>query len=333
MEDPAGGYIHYCACRYGYEGDAYECVERSAPRCACGSNSHCVDTVAGDYLCVCDVGYQGDGYTCRPNFSCTNDSDCEYNAECRPNPNSGDLICQCTEGYIKDQNDACIPDGQLCNGALCADHASCLYDQTIAVHFCHCDAGYEGEGISQCLQVGHTCDISNDCNIDASCSLVVNSYQCICKDGFTGDGYTCTPDQSCRNNPFMCSLHASCLKKSDGYVCECNSGYTGDGVNCIANPRLSGNFLVVSEGATIYRVPFQISPREYPTPFNSATDQIAVGIDVDCISGNIYWGDVVGNTIKRAAYDGSRFENFIRNGMYRFDTSTLVPSSFFIYHI
>lgn len=106
------------------------------------------------------------------------------------------------------------------------------------------------------------------------------------------------------------------MKRSDGYVCECNSGYSGDGANCEANPRLSGNFLVVSEGATIYRVPFQITPRDYATPFNSATDQIAVGIDVDCVSGNIYWGDVVGNTIKRAAYDGSRYENFIRNGKF-----------------
>ncbi|XP_045494684.1 nidogen [Colias croceus] len=302
-----------CQCQEGYVGDAYECIERTGASCSCGLGAHCIETAAGDLLCVCDSGYHGDGYICRPNFSCNNNSDCERNAECRPDPNTNEYVCQCIEGFIKDQSDACIPDKQLCNGAVCAEHASCLFDDAIGVSYCHCDEGYEGEGISQCVPQGRTCDIVDDCSLDAMCTPVEDSYQCICREGFIGDGYTCTPEMNCRSNPQLCDIHASCLKTSDGYECECNTGYNGNGSICELNPRQTGNFLVASDGASVYRVPFKVTQRDFATPFNSAIYQIAVGIDVDCLTGHIYWGDVVGNTIKRALYDGSGFEPFLSN--------------------
>ncbi|XP_068632401.1 nidogen [Battus philenor] len=309
--EPNGQYYGQCVCPEGYEGDAYECIERAGPSCSCGLNAHCIDTATGELICVCAAGYHGDGYLCRPNFSCTNNSDCEYHAECRPDPGSGEYACQCIEGYIKDQNDACIPDGQLCNGAVCAEHASCLYDDTISVSYCHCDQGYEGDGISQCVIQGNTCDVAHDCSVDAICTLVDQSYQCVCRDGFTGDGYVCNPEQSCRNNPYMCDVHAACIKTSDGYECECNTGYSGNGSNCVLNPKQAGNFLVASDGASVFRVPFRTSPRDFATPLHSAVYQIAVGVDVDCLTGKIYWADVAGHSIQRASYDGSGFEQFL----------------------
>ncbi|XP_045768963.1 nidogen [Maniola jurtina] len=304
-----------CVCPEGYEGDAYECIERSGPSCACGPSAHCVDTAAGELICVCDFGYHGDGYVCRPNFSCTNNSDCEYNAECRPDPNTMEYVCQCIEGYIKDQSDACIPDAQLCNGATCAEHASCLYDETIQVSYCHCDEGYEGEGILSCVQRQKTCELTNDCGANAICTPEEGSYRCVCLEGFIGDGYTCNPEISCKTNINLCDIHASCMKTMDGYECKCNNGYTGDGNYCDLNPRETGNFLVASDGASVYRVPFTVTPREFATPLNSAIYQIAVGIDVDCLAGNIYWGDVGASSIKRTSYDGSRFEEFLSNGV------------------
>lgn len=279
-------------------------------------------------MCVCDSGYHGDGYVCRPNFSCTNNSDCEYNAECRLDPSSNENVCQCIEGYIKDENDACIPDGQLCNGAVCPEHASCLYDAIQQVSYCQCDPNYEGDAILQCVPQGHTCDVANDCSSDAVCMPYENSFQCICREGFTGDGYTCIPESNCRTNPYMCDAHASCLKRSDGYVCECNTGYNGNGSYCELNPRKAGNFLVASDGASVYRVPFKTNPWIFATPFNSAIYQIAVALDVDCLTGRIYWGDVVGNAIKRAAYDGSAFELFLSAGWYHIHLHLVIPHSF-----
>ncbi|XP_047530090.1 nidogen [Vanessa atalanta] len=301
----------HCVCPEGYEGDAYECIERTGSSCSCGPSAHCIDTATGEMMCVCDLGYHGDGYVCRPNFSCTNNSDCEYNAECRPDPNTDEFVCQCIEGYIKDQNDACIPDGQLCNGAVCAEHASCLYDETLEVNYCSCDEGFEGEGISKCVPLGKTCDVANDCSPNAICTTTEASYQCICREGYFGDGYTCNAEMNCRTNIYLCDSHASCLKTSEGYECECNTGYNGNGTYCEINPRQSGNFLVASDGASVYRVPFKVTPREFATPLNSAIYQIAVGIDVDCLTGRIYWGDVGASAIKRTSYDGSNFEQFL----------------------
>jgi nidogen (entactin) len=308
----------HCVCPEGYEGDGYECIERTGSVCSCGSNAHCVGTAAGDVICLCDSGYHGDGYVCRPNFSCRNNSDCEYNAECRPDPTNNEYVCQCIEGYIKDENDACIRDGQLCNGAVCPDHASCLYDETEQVSYCQCDPGYEGDGISHCRPEVHGCDLNNNCSPDADCIPIENSYNCVCKEGFIGDGYACTQELTCRNNPYLCDAHASCLKRTDGFLCECNTGYNGNGSYCELNPRKAGSFLVASDGASVYRVPFRVSSRDFAIPFNSAIYQTAVGVDVDCLSGRIYWGDVIGNAIKRAAYDGSSFEQFLSTGKFRF---------------
>lgn len=309
--------LGHCVCPEGYEGDAYECIERTSYECHCGPNGHCIDTPTGQYLCVCNSGYHGDGYECRPNFICNNDSDCEYNAECRLDDTSGAYICQCVDGYVKDQNDACIP-GQLCNGAQCVQHASCLYDNEINVHYCHCNDGYEGDGVSQCLPEQRyptvtTCNDINDCSIDAVCAPVENTYQCQCREGYVGDGYTCTLEENCRNTPNLCDSHASCLKRGDEYGCVCNAGYSGNGSICQLNPRQTGNFIVVSDGASVYRVPFHINSRQYPTPINSAVYQTAVGIDIDCQKGSIYWGDVIGNSIKSAAYDGSGFNFYLPN--------------------
>lgn len=301
----------HCVCPEGYEGDAFECIERTGPNCACGPSARCISSRGGEHICVCDPGYHGDGYICRPNFSCKNNSDCEYNAECRPDQKTNEYICQCIKGYIKDQNDACIPDAQLCNGASCVEHSSCLYDPEIDLNYCHCDDGYSGDAISQCVPAGHTCDITNDCSPNAACTPIDTTYQCICRDGFNGDGYNCVPDGTCRNDPNMCDLHASCLKRYDIYVCECNAGYNGNGSHCELNPRQAGNYLVASDGASVYKVPFRVTPRDFATPINSGISQLAVGIGVDCEVGRIFWGDVVSLAIKTSRYDGSDSSIFL----------------------
>ncbi|KAG6455522.1 hypothetical protein O3G_MSEX009239 [Manduca sexta] len=312
---PFTPYSGHCVCPEGYEGDAYECIERTGSTCSCGTYAHCTETPSNELICVCDAGYHGDGYTCRPNLSCSNNSDCELNAECRLDSVSNEYICQCIDGFVKDQNEACIPDAQLCNGALCAEHASCLFDSSIEISYCHCDSGFVGDGISQCVPAERTCDLANDCSLDAVCTLSESGYQCVCRDGFIGDGYTCTREVSCRTDPYLCSPHASCIQRSDSYICECNRGYNGNGTVCELNPRQDGNFIVTSDGTSIYRVPFVRSTRYYATPLNSGVSQVAVGVEVDCLSGRVYWGDVVSNNLKSVGYDGSSYEVFLSFGI------------------
>lgn len=304
-----------CQCPPGYEGDGFECLEKTTTECEpCGKNAHCVHTLADESMCVCDIGYQGDGFVCRPNLSCSNNSDCEYNAECVYDSLSRNYICQCIEGYKKDLNDACIPDEHLCNGAVCVEHASCLWDANLGINYCHCDEGYDGSGVQKCVEIGSTCDVTNDCSIDGVCTRTDFGYECVCKEGFTGNGYSCTPEPNCRYRPSMCDVHASCLLQDGEYVCECNIGYNGNGSHCQINPRRPGNFLITTDGMFLYKVPFEFNYREYAVPINSALGQIAVGVDVDCETGRVYWGDVESNSIKSSAYDGSSYEIFLSTG-------------------
>ena len=41
--------------------------------------------------------------------------------------------------------------------------------------------------VDECLPGG-----TNDCSPNATCANTAGSYQCTCKDGFTGNGQTCT---------------------------------------------------------------------------------------------------------------------------------------------
>lgn len=34
--------------------------------------------------------------------------------------------------------------------------------------------------------------MDNKCHADSTCIDTIGSYRCECKDGYTGDGYTCT---------------------------------------------------------------------------------------------------------------------------------------------
>lgn len=289
--------------------------------CNCGAHSHCLPGEPNE--CSCDPGYSSDGYQCRPNFRCTVNSDCEYHAECRPDALTNDYLCQCIDGYKKDQNDACIPDG-ACNGAICAQHASCLYDREEYINYCSCDQGYTGNPLDRCdliqnLELAETCDVRPDvCSPDAQCTYnqLGYSYECVCREGFTGDGYSCNPEANCRNEPRMCDAHASCLRRGEGFVCECNTGYSGNGSVCDLNPRQLGNFLVASDGMFIYRVPFQVSAHDFATPLNKVSDQLAVAIDVDCQTQRVYWSDLFTSTIKSSAYDGSDFQPFLTEGTF-----------------
>lgn len=94
----------------------------------------------------------------------------------------------------------------------CAAHATCV--DTIGSFTCTCDPGYGGDGLVACnskcpgahgLEVDllscagvNECLASDvgPCDTNAHCVDTVGSYQCICNDGFQGNGqfcYNCEP--------------------------------------------------------------------------------------------------------------------------------------------
>ena len=56
------------------------------------------------------------------------------------------------------------------------------------------------------------CENDDGCHDNATCTDDNGSYMCVCKNGFTGDGFNCTGNKSNYhfNNPDMQSFRESC---------------------------------------------------------------------------------------------------------------------------
>ncbi|XP_041372630.1 adhesion G protein-coupled receptor E2-like [Gigantopelta aegis] len=71
----------------------------------------------------------------------------------------------------------------------------------------------------------------SSCDVHADCNNTPGSYTCICRDGYTGDGRTCTNINDCfGQNP--CDTNAICNITDGSYMCTCKAGYSGDGQTC-----------------------------------------------------------------------------------------------------
>lgn len=73
------------------------------------------------------------------------------------------------------------------------------------------------------------------CHINADCVNVEGSYECICREGFMGDGGDCSQPQmqnECLDGTSTCSSNALCTDLDVGFQCECHNGFTGDGHTC-----------------------------------------------------------------------------------------------------
>ncbi|MCA9516967.1 MAG: carboxypeptidase regulatory-like domain-containing protein, partial [Myxococcales bacterium] len=70
------------------------------------------------------------------------------------------------------------------------------------------------------------------CGAHASCENTVGSFDCVCDDGWEGDGATCVDVDECHDGSAVCDANATCLNADGGYDCVCDDGYDGDGVTC-----------------------------------------------------------------------------------------------------
>ncbi|XP_073252197.1 uncharacterized protein [Porites lutea] len=71
------------------------------------------------------------------------------------------------------------------------------------------------------------------CGVNAECRNTVGSYRCVCKVGFSGDGYTCNDIDECASGTDDCHRTlASCTNTIGSFICSCGYQYTGDGRIC-----------------------------------------------------------------------------------------------------
>ncbi|XP_037773755.1 fibrillin-2-like, partial [Penaeus monodon] len=61
---------------------------------------------------------------------------------------------------------------------------------------------------------------------------VDGTYDCRCRDGFTGNGKTCRDVNECLTNNGGCDRDAQCINTDGSFKCVCDAGFLGDGFFC-----------------------------------------------------------------------------------------------------
>ena len=131
-----------------------------------------------------------------------------YGSECVGLVAGGACVQTCASGFASNGVDAgqySCPDGILTGTPLtCTDENECL---------------------------------NSPCAEFSTCTNIVGSYQCVCDEGWQGDGYTeCSDINECEFGNHSCDpIGASCVNVAGSYGCNCNPGYSGNGTYCQAD--------------------------------------------------------------------------------------------------
>ncbi|XP_059616809.1 nidogen [Phlebotomus argentipes] len=143
--------------------------------------------------------------------------------------------------------------------AICGENSLCVPSQDeddAESYVCQCKNGFAPDrivsGVEHCVDIDE-CRGVNICDANAECYNELGGYSCICRPGYQGNGYECTPEGSpqpaypsvsvlpeyptppqksarCESQS-DCSNHAICI--SD--LCFCLNGFSGDGKTCQQN--------------------------------------------------------------------------------------------------
>eukprot|EP00057_Strongylocentrotus_purpuratus_P023036 XP_011677510.1 PREDICTED: fibrillin-1 [Strongylocentrotus purpuratus] len=100
-------------------------------------------------------------------------------------------------------------------------------------------AGDPCRGVHKYLEVAYTCTDfdecaagTHSCDANASCQNAPGSFFCVCKIGYTGNGFSCIDIDECTSRPGTCDTNAACTNTPGSFKCACNPGYRGSGSTC-----------------------------------------------------------------------------------------------------
>ncbi|KAM4587188.1 stabilin-1 [Odontesthes bonariensis] len=164
----------------------------------CYDKGKCFDGIHGNGSCSCHSGFQG-----RFCHICSDPS--KHGESC-------DEECRCVHG---------VCDNRPGSGGVCR-RGSCLED-------------YSGEYCDKKAMPCNSDGLMEHCHIHAYCTHTGLSTQCVCRDGYDGDGHSCTPINQClKSSRGGCDANAECVYVGPGNVsCVCAEGWTGDGRVCV----------------------------------------------------------------------------------------------------
>ncbi|XP_015240519.1 PREDICTED: stabilin-1 [Cyprinodon variegatus] len=173
----------------------------------CYDKGACFDGIHGNGSCSCHSGFKG--LACH---ICTDPS--KHGENC-------DEECRCLHG---------VCDNRPGSGGVCR-RGSCV-------------EGYSGDYCEKTATPCNADGLMAHCHIHAYCTHTGLDYSCLCRDGYEGDGHSCSPINLClKSNRGGCDANAECVYVGPGNVsCVCAEGWTGDGKVCVEinNCQLEG---------------------------------------------------------------------------------------------
>lgn len=282
LESQPNALAYICKCVAPFAG--HNCED---DRCRfCSANAECIFS-----HCVCKEGFHGDGKTCKRNVCHPNP--CKNGGTCIPTDSSYD--CDCVLGWTGphcETRQYCIPNP-------CKNGGTCIPQEN--GYKCNCLSNYEGNdcekanvcfpnpckngGLCKEMNGVATCECpvrfeGNFCEMDkcAKCDSHArcDNGNCICMEGWVGDGQTCTPEDkgppgrlsACHSNP--CQNGGECVENGDAYQCLCKEGYTGENCEkstgltdpCEPNPCQNGG-----QCTPVDNKPLCVCPEQYEGEF------------------------------------------------------------------
>uniref|UniRef100_A0A3Q4HAZ7 Stabilin 1 n=1 Tax=Neolamprologus brichardi TaxID=32507 RepID=A0A3Q4HAZ7_NEOBR len=189
-------YIVAKCCKGFYGPDCKPCI--GGFQHPCYDKGTCSDGIHGNGSCSCQAGWTG--------IACHICSDPnKHGVNC-------DEDCRCVHGTC---------DNRPGSAGVCR-RGSCL-------------EGFSGDLCDKTAMPCNADGLLQHCHIHAYCNQTGLAITCVCKDGYEGDGHSCTAINPClKSNRGDCDTNAECVYAGPGNAsCVCAAGWTGDGRVCV----------------------------------------------------------------------------------------------------
>ncbi|XP_051804220.1 stabilin-1 isoform X1 [Acanthochromis polyacanthus] len=183
-------------CRGFYGPDCKPCI--GGFQHPCYDKGTCFDGIHGNGSCSCQPGLSG--------IACHICSDPNKHGE------RCDEECRCVHGVCDNRPGS----GGICRRGSCLD-------------------GFSGDFCDKTATPCNSDGLLEHCHVHAYCTHTDLYTTCLCRDGYEGDGHSCSPINPCmKNNRGGCDSNAQCVFVRPGEAtCACAEGWTGDGKVCV----------------------------------------------------------------------------------------------------